>query len=451
VWVGLFVTVAIGGVVYSWKAQDDRSAFVRWRTQVLRLFEEENIYDRMFFPNPPIMPITLYPLMVMPKVAGAVTWYYLKAAMTAVAAWLCFRMVRNDDRPLRSYIQAGILLLSLRPILSDLHHGNINLLILFLVVLTLYAWRNSYDVLAGCLLALAISYKVTPGLFLPYFAYKRSWRTVGSCFLSLGLFLVIIPSLVLGRDFNLECLFSWWHHIISPYLTKAEVKGPAEINQSLSAVLTRLLADVRVGGKYDPQLQVNLMNWDPASVGLVVKGVMLGLIGSLAYYCRTPAKNRFDPRLLGEFSLVVLTMLFVSERSWKHHYVTMLLPYTYLVYRVGTPRWPNRSRLILGGVLALSGLLMLSTSSDIGMFFAGGQGHEIAQAYGLFCWAGFVLYAATVWCVLRESRHDPFTFPEPVVEPVAGGGTSPGPHLGRMGMRTSSDEPSTQAADHRPL
>ncbi len=32
-------------------------------------------------------------------------------------------------------------------------------------------------------------------------------------------------------------------------------------------------------------------------------------------------------------------MLFVSERSWKHHYVTLLLPYTYLAYRVGVD-WP---------------------------------------------------------------------------------------------------------------
>ena len=29
-----------------------------------------NIYDKMLFPNPPIMPITLYPLMVLPTVAG---------------------------------------------------------------------------------------------------------------------------------------------------------------------------------------------------------------------------------------------------------------------------------------------------------------------------------------------------------------------------------------------
>ena len=37
-----------------------------------------------------------------------------------------------------------ILLLSLRPVLSDLHHGNNNLLILFLICSTLYAWLNAF-------------------------------------------------------------------------------------------------------------------------------------------------------------------------------------------------------------------------------------------------------------------------------------------------------------------
>ena len=57
--------------------------------------------------------------------------------------------------------------MSFRPILSDLHHGNNNLVILFLIVGALYAWRKGYDVLAGLSLALAISYKLTPALFVP--------------------------------------------------------------------------------------------------------------------------------------------------------------------------------------------------------------------------------------------------------------------------------------------
>ncbi|MFO0957585.1 MAG: glycosyltransferase family 87 protein [Isosphaeraceae bacterium] len=430
VWITLTLTILGGGLVYSWKAQDDRSAFVRWRHQVLQLFEGENVYEKMAFPNPPIMPIVLYPLMSMPKVAGAVTWYFLKAIMAGVSAWLCFRLARADDRPMRSYIQAGIWLFSFRPILSDLHHGNINLLILLLVVLMLYSWRNGKDVLAGSFLAMAISFKVTPGLFLPYFAYKRQWKAVAACLAGLAIFLFFVPSAVLGTDFNNECLSSWFKHIISPYVMKAEVKGPAEINQSLSAVLTRLMTKVSGNAKYDPRLQVNLVSWSPRDVGVVVKGVMLGLVGLLGLFCRTPTRNRFDPRLLGEFSLVVLTMLFVSERSWKHHYVTMLLPYTYLVYRVGTPFWPKRVRVALLATLVASALMVVATSTEVGGLFANGQGHEIAQAYGLFCWAGMLLYAATAWCVVRERCSSPF--PEPAGSEASGSpsaGAMPAPHL----------------------
>src|SRR5437763_1937702 len=94
VWIAALMTTFGAALVYIDKAADDRSAFIRWRHQVLQFWDGENIYDEMMFPNPPIFPITLYPLMTLPPVAGAVCWFALKAALTAVAIVLCFRMVR---------------------------------------------------------------------------------------------------------------------------------------------------------------------------------------------------------------------------------------------------------------------------------------------------------------------------------------------------------------------
>ena len=98
---GLWIT-ALGfmigaAVVYAAKAADDRSAFIRWRKQVLEFVQGVNIYEKYFFPNPPLMPISLYPLMVLPKVTGAVIWFGLKVLMVAVSAWLCLRMVARPD------------------------------------------------------------------------------------------------------------------------------------------------------------------------------------------------------------------------------------------------------------------------------------------------------------------------------------------------------------------
>ena len=56
--------------------------------------------------------------------------------------------------------------------------------------------------------------------------------------------------------------------------------------------------------------------------------------------------------------------------------------------------------------MVLSALLMATTSTEIGGLFAHGQGHKIAQGYGMFLWAGVVLYVATAWRVWVECGRD---------------------------------------------
>ena len=55
------IIVLIAAAFYYEKANDHHSAFVRWRPQVLQFWDGVNIYDKMLFPTPPLMPITLYP------------------------------------------------------------------------------------------------------------------------------------------------------------------------------------------------------------------------------------------------------------------------------------------------------------------------------------------------------------------------------------------------------
>ncbi|CAN5875356.1 hypothetical protein BH23PLA1_BH23PLA1_15610 [soil metagenome] len=434
VWITFGITLSIAAIVYVEKAQEDRSAIIRWLYQVRELQEGTNIWENYIFPNPPIFPLSLYPLTYLPETGAAVAWYVLKIALTVLAILMCFRIAREPDerRPLLSWVQGLILLLSFRPILSDLHHANNNLVILFLIVATLYAWRKGYDVLAGLLLALAITYKVTPALFVPYFMYKRSWRTVGATFLGIGIFLLAVPSLILGPEFNGKCLYYWWFRMIRPYVADGIIGDP-EINQSMAGVLMRLLTfQPPRESRYAPASGLNLLSLDPKMMVTTIKALSVALVLLLAYFCRTrTGGRRTDPRMLGEFSLIVLTMLFVSERSWKHHYVTLLLPYTYLVLQLQR-HWPSKpKRWILGTGLGASALLMLSTSSEVGGIFAGGDGHKLAQYYGMFFWAGVVLYGLTAWRVVVEGRAEPTKH---AAQAKALGHELPPPHLGRKGI-----------------
>ena len=161
--------ILIAAAFYYEKAADHRSAFVRWRPQVLQFWAGVNIYDKMLFPNPPIMPITLYPLMVLPTVVGAMCWFAIKVGLTTAALIMCFQIVRPPGRLFPPMFRSLVLLLSLRPILGDLHHGNNNLLILFLVVAMFYAWRRGYDLGAGLLAGAGDGLQGDAGPFLRVF------------------------------------------------------------------------------------------------------------------------------------------------------------------------------------------------------------------------------------------------------------------------------------------
>jgi hypothetical protein len=365
-------------------------------------------------------------------------------------------MVNASRKILPFYAQGLILLLSFRPILSDLHHGNNNLLILSLVVFCLYAWRKGYDILAGLLLALAITYKVTPALFVPYFLYKKSWRTVVATGLGIGLFLLIVPSIVLGPGFNGQCLSMWWHRILSPYVA-GDVVSVQEVNQSMVGTLTRLFTAAKAmddHGYGGTHYRGNLLALSPETAALLVKAISVGFVALLAVFCRTKTQRRDDARLMGEFALVVLVMLFVSERSWKHHFVTLLLPYTYVVYRALVAPATKAVRFGLCSALFFSALLIATTSAEVGGLVtfrqpaspssttarlesapkaAIGQvagdanrprvrvrierikGHKVAQFYGMFFWSGLILFIAAAWRLRADGRFtiDPAEIGDP--------------------------------------
>ncbi len=408
VWIIWSVTMVVAAIIYGLKAAESRSAFVRWQHQILEIGQGVNIWDRYYFPNPPILPIMLYALMILPPVVGAVSWYAIKVGMTTWSALALSKMSVGRGKPLPGWAVGLILLLSIRPIMSDLQHGNINLLILFLTVACLYAWQRGRDISAGVLLGLAIATKVTPALFVPYFLYRRSWKAAGSAMVSTLIFLLVVPSLFLGPRFNWECLMKWRQNIISPFVEGEVIPSVQEVNQSMAGVLARVLTRSKTTGEHGnghieaDNRGLNLASFDPETVTLAIKGLAIGMVGLLGFFCRTRTNRRDDPRWLGEFSLVVLTMLFVSERSWKHHYVTLLLPYTYLIGQLVNGSWGPRQRRIIQSGLGASVVLMGITAPGVGGLFLDGRGADYALFYGMFLWSGMALYVTTAWLVLAQ-------------------------------------------------
>jgi alpha-1,2-mannosyltransferase len=394
---------------YYFKVHDDerqsRSAIKRWHAQIVKIDQRENIWAKYVYPNPPIMALILRPLAELSPNWNSIVWLVLKCLMAVLAIHWVVSLLDRGDRPFPLWAKALAVLLALRPIQGDLMHGNVNLFILFLLVGALYAFCKRRDVLAGLTLALAIACKVTPALFVPYFVWKRAWKLLAACTVGLGLFLWVVPALWFGWAKNHECLMSWYQNMIVPFVAKGEVTSEHQ-NQSLPGLAARLLThepsfidfvdDVMVPIEYH-----NVANVDPGHVRLALKGVMALFALLIVFACRTPAPERGNWRLWAEFSLIVLGMLLFSERTWKHHCVTLLLPFAVACYALAH-FWERRPlRVYLIATLALAALLMTLTST--GLFDEHDRFGKLAQVYGAYVWA-YMLLAAGMVVILRQKE-----------------------------------------------
>jgi hypothetical protein len=385
--------------------ETSRSAIVRWQNQLLSLDSGENIYERHTYPNPPIMAIMLRPLADMSPLAAARLWYWLKVAFTLASFYFAFRLAEDAGYPFPPWAKALTVALSMRPIIGDLMHGNVNILILFLVLGGLMLYRLGRDFAAGVTIALAVACKVTPALFIPYFVWKRAWMTLAGLAVGLGLFFFVVPGAVLGWSDNWELLRSWFNQMVWPYLAGGVVTSEHP-NQSLPGLVARLFTNAPSFtefqvDKYVPTAFHTIVDLGPAAKW-IVKGVMALFCVMVVLLFRTPTdKPRTRSGIGAECALIMLGMLLFSERTWKHHAVTLLLPFAVLSYQLAMTR-SVRLRVSIASILAVSFGLMAATSTGL----LPDEWAKLAQVYGAYTISFFLLglgVAAVLTCGPRAS------------------------------------------------
>ena len=181
---------------------------------------------------------------------------------------------------------AAIAAIALEPVISTFLFGQINLLLMALVVIDCLAvkdrrWR-------GVLVGLAAAIKLTPAIFVLYFLARKDWRAAITSTVAFAGF-AVVGFLAAPKD-SVEY---WFHALQDP----SRVGGLAYMaNQSIRGVLHR----------FDPGQPVETLLW----VALSAITVLLAVI--------VARRTRNDVvALLG----IALAGLLVSPVSWSHHWV----------------------------------------------------------------------------------------------------------------------------------
>ena len=453
---GLLLVFTFVSVEYHHKAAKGKSAISRWSTQIISMEDGEDVHKTHSYPNPPIMAMLLWPIAELIQVnpmAGVFTWFYLKVVMAIFCVLWVFFLVEDPGKPFPAWAKALTVVLSIRPIIGDLMHGNVNIFILFLVIGSLLAFARGRDILAGVLLALAIACKVTPAWFIGYFIWKRAWRVLGGTGIGLVLFFIFVPALFLGWEHNLQSLRSWFEVMILPFVVGGVVT-PEHNNQSLPGLIARLLTSAPsfstyIGEPYVPLRYDNIADIGPAAAKWLVKGFMGLFVLLVVWRCRTPiaiegkstTEARSGSRLATEYSLILVGMLLFSERTWKHHCVMLLLPFAVLSYNLAMrPMSRLGKRCVLGAMLLSFALIMTTATAIYGenlnrlqdqatatSFAIGPAGltaatqsgiythspAKKAQVYGAYVWAFFLLIGTLAVQLRRIERADPASGEKP--------------------------------------
>lgn len=404
--------------------RSNRSAIQRWQPQLLGLDQGEDISKAYQYPNPPIMSVLLLPLARLPSVTMAIIWYLAKCLMALIVMAWSFRLV-DPEKKLPWWILGSIVLLAIRPIVGDLQHGNVNLFIFFIVMAGLMLVAYGMSMFGGILLALAVCCKVTPLLFVPYFIWKKDWRFLAGWLVGMLLFLWpgLVPSMALGFEENQRNLLSWYREMVHPFVVEGKVTSEHP-NQSLPGLVFRLMTESPSfveypEGVFTPSEFHNFVALPSRAAKAITQAAMVVFGLLILWVCtprteRNPTGNRLTlwPRLAAEWSLILVGMLLLSERTWKHHAVTLALPWAVIVSNAwATHRTGVRWTCILVSAVSLFG--MWSTSTGL----LDDRAAKLGQVYGGYTVAFLAMTAGLVVC-LRAMTAD--HVPTAAVDPPSG-------------------------------
>lgn len=271
---------------------------------------------------------------------------------------------------LRAVALAALLVFAL-PLRSNIAHGQVNLLVLALLVLSVRAHLSGKDVASGALLALAALIKVTPALFVVLFLARRRYKA--------ALAFAAAAALLAAATLPFGALPAWRTFIerLPEMSYGAHIPGlfePAVVwNFSPAGLLSRWLPDQR------------------ALIKTLCIGTTAALLVLAARLARRPQPSSGDATDTAndEASAVALffpILVLASPLAYVHHVIYVAPAAAVWISRAWRDRHPGR-------LAALLGLLLLA-STDFpplyGRIELGAGAFKIATSLNLYALLGLV-------------------------------------------------------------
>jgi hypothetical protein len=159
------------------------------------------------FKYPPVAATLFAPLGRLSLRHAKLAWFFLSSSALLASLWLCAGLV-GVARPARGLVLGLTLLVEAKFYGHELTLGQVNALLLLLLVLALRALVADRPIRAGILLGLTTAIKPYGLIFIPYLVLKRRFRSAMAAVVSIAL-LAVAPTVLYGWRGSLGLLESW--------------------------------------------------------------------------------------------------------------------------------------------------------------------------------------------------------------------------------------------------
>jgi hypothetical protein len=239
--------------------------------------------------------------------------------------------------------------------------GQVNLLLLALLLGAFVFLRLKRECGAGALIALAAGIKAFPILSIAYLVYRRHWNAALFTIVFLVVFLVLLRAPFRGFQRNLQDIKTWNQgralHYDENSIAQRPGRGYSWRNHSLLAVANRLLRPVAALEEPDKSHYVNFANLSFNNINLIVAVVGLGLCFFDATSMPRYAQRNGESDSI-ELAMLLLMILMFSPLSFTYFYVWLLYPLMVALHIVlSTPRASRGRMLSLAWFVAALALL----------------------------------------------------------------------------------------------
>jgi len=296
-----------------------------WRGETLYRVEDGHYQ----FKYPPFASLLYFPLGFLSLNQAKFIWFMLTVTATFALIILSSRLAAFPSSA-PAYVPVFTFLILARFLARELSLGQINTLIICLLLLMLKNWLIDSGSFAtslktGFLWGLATSLKPYALIFFPLFLLRRRWKIIGSAlfFFILSFFM---PAIFYGLKGNLIVHQEWLNHLKAstpPLLSSQD-------NISLFALLYKW---------FGPEIPV----W---TLGLFA----IALLAAAIFLAVIRAKNMNYPVIL-EAAALLLLMPIVSPLGWDYTLLSSSLAISLILYHF--PTFPRLSRYFLGLIFIL--------------------------------------------------------------------------------------------------